>query len=190
MQPIKNKISLGPRALIVRESPRLKLQELWANYLDVFDEIHDANERQQTVIEQNTKVLEVAAKIAEQGDRAAARKLINDSFDTSSQLKWAQKSYEAACRSAYLHSVVIDFVMMHPEEPLGEKVMGWTRKGVHFIADPYETLGLERGATEDEIKQAYRELALKYHPDHNEGGTQKTDRAFARVQVAYEQLIK
>jgi DnaJ homolog subfamily B member 12 len=33
--------------------------------------------------------------------------------------------------------------------------------------DYYEILGLEKSATEDQIKQAYRKLALKFHPDRN-----------------------
>lgn len=53
--------------------------------------------------------------------------------------------------------------------------------------DYYETLGVSRTASEDEIKKAYRKLARQYHPDRNPGDKQAEAR-FKEVQDAYDVL--
>jgi molecular chaperone DnaJ len=55
------------------------------------------------------------------------------------------------------------------------------------MSDYYNLLGVSRDANSDEIKKAYRQLALKYHPDRNQGSEEAADR-FKEVTEAYEVL--
>ena len=57
------------------------------------------------------------------------------------------------------------------------------------MRDPYEVLELKPGATDDEIKAAYRRLAKKYHPDLN-GGSAEAEAKMKEVNEAYSVLIK
>ena len=54
-------------------------------------------------------------------------------------------------------------------------------------ADYYDLLRIKKGATEDEIKKAYRKLAVKYHPDKNQGDKSAEDK-FKEISEAYEVL--
>lgn len=53
--------------------------------------------------------------------------------------------------------------------------------------DYYKTLGLEKGASEDEIKKAFRKLALKYHPDRNPDNKEAEEK-FKEINEAYQVL--
>jgi molecular chaperone DnaJ len=55
------------------------------------------------------------------------------------------------------------------------------------VADHYSVLGLERGASAEEIKRAYRRLAKQHHPDKNPGDKAAEER-FKQVTQAYETL--
>lgn len=54
-------------------------------------------------------------------------------------------------------------------------------------SDYYHVLGLKKGATPEEIKKAYRKLALKYHPDKNPGNTAAEEK-FKELNEAYAVL--
>jgi molecular chaperone DnaJ len=55
--------------------------------------------------------------------------------------------------------------------------------------DYYEVLGVSRDAGEDDIKQAYRRLAKKYHPDVNRDNPKEAEEQFKEVSEAYEVLM-
>ncbi len=55
--------------------------------------------------------------------------------------------------------------------------------------DYYEILGVAKNAAEEDIKKAYRKLAMKYHPDRNQGeGAKAAEEKFKEAKEAYEML--
>merc|ERR1719229_1065718 len=58
-----------------------------------------------------------------------------------------------------------------------------------FDADNfYKVLGVEKNASEKDIKRAYRKLAMKWHPDRNPKNKKKAEENFKKISAAYEVL--
>lgn len=55
------------------------------------------------------------------------------------------------------------------------------------MADFYKVLGVERDAADDDIKSAYRRLAMQYHPDRN-GGSKESEERFKEITESYDVL--
>ena len=60
------------------------------------------------------------------------------------------------------------------------------------MRNPYEVLGVSPGATDEEIKKAYRKLSRQYHPDANVNSPHPeiAEEKFKEVQQAYTQIMK
>lgn len=60
------------------------------------------------------------------------------------------------------------------------------------MTDPYSILGVTRGASEEEIKKAYKTLSRKYHPDANINNPNRdqAEERFKEIQAAYQQIMK
>ena len=54
--------------------------------------------------------------------------------------------------------------------------------------DYYEVLGLQKGASEAEIKKAYRKMAIKYHPDRNRDNKEEAEAKMKEINEAYDVL--
>src|SRR4029453_8995913 len=73
--------------------------------------------------------------------------------------------------------------LFRSEAPTGSMAMATAKR------DYYQVLGVAKNADEDEIKKAYRKLAMKYPPDRNQGdGAKKAEESFKEAKEAYEML--
>ena len=54
--------------------------------------------------------------------------------------------------------------------------------------DYYDTLGVPKNASDEDIKKAYRKLAMKHHPDRNQGDSKVSEEKFKESKEAYEML--
>ena len=81
------------------------------------------------------------------------------------------------------------------ERHVGSGYSGGSRKtssANNYTKDPYKVLGISKDATDDEVKKAYRKMAMKYHPDRVAGMSEELQRNAAEqmkeINEAYEQI--
>lgn len=140
--------------------------------------------------------------IEEQYRLAMLRELANGKALTGADLVQAQLRTEAAVRSwlamdfdereAWFARVEADLVARDkkrsPEDPplISQQYRRLYLRPKRRIvpSDDYRTLGLHPGASADEIKRAYRQLALRHHPDRNGDPA-----AFVTLHQAYQRLM-
>ena len=70
----------------------------------------------------------------------------------------------------------------------GQRQQQQQRKKEPEGEDYYKVMGVRRDATEDEIKKAFKKLAIKYHPDKNQDDPEKAKEQFQKIANAYETL--
>lgn len=67
----------------------------------------------------------------------------------------------------------------------------WRQRQIYHLrhAHDYEVLGLPLGASKDEVKKAYRKMAIKWHPDKHPHDAEEAAKKFQEVQTAYNRLM-
>lgn len=77
--------------------------------------------------------------------------------------------------------IALDFINQHKDNSLGSWIV---------ISDhDYEVIGVDRSANKKQIKQAYKRLAMQYHPDRNTDNKDAAEKKFREIQKAYTTLI-
>jgi DnaJ-class molecular chaperone len=67
-------------------------------------------------------------------------------------------------------------------------MLGVRRRLFSSVTDPYRVLGIKPSASDKEIKEAYRKLCLKYHPDRNPDNKEEAEKRFKEISEAYRIL--
>lgn len=94
----------------------------------------------------------------------------------------------------YLGISQSDYISIY-ERHVGQSSSGYSgRSGAsgNYSKDPYKVLGITKDATDDEVKKAYRKMAMKYHPDRVAGMSEEMQRNAAdqmkEINEAYDQI--
>ena len=96
--------------------------------------------------------------------------------------------WEAAWRRALLHQERLRHQAAGGERQANSGQREHGRLHGRPAGSPYDILGVEPGATPEQIRAAYRQLAMRMHPDRNPGFVPEATQRFSEIQAAYELL--
>ena len=144
-------------------------REEWTDYINADDESawHDPlKDRQQSA---NESILDKNALKTKEKDK-----------DQREQEEW-EREFEEECE--------------REEQEWNETWEEFRRFAEEFnnkfgIGKYYKVLELDTNATLEQIKDRYRELALKWHPDRNKTGKERATKKFTKINEAYEKIIE
>jgi len=92
----------------------------------------------------------------------------------------------------YLGISQSDYISIHERHVGYGKSSYSSTRNTTYSRDPYKVLGITKKATDDEVKKAYRRMAMKYHPDRVAGMSEEMQRNAAEqmkeINEAYEQI--
>ena len=92
----------------------------------------------------------------------------------------------------YLGISQSDYISIHERHVGYGKSSYSSTRNTSYSRDPYKVLGITKEATDDEVKKAYRRMAMKYHPDRVAGMSEEMQRNAAEqmkeINEAYEQI--
>jgi DnaJ like chaperone protein len=121
---------------------------------------------------------------------------IKENMDYSSRLQLLHILFNVSLADAVIHPLEIK-VIENISSYLGVRSNDFTSIKNMFIPETdssYKILEIERSATDEEVKKAYRKMAVKYHPDKvnhlGEEIRKSADEKFARVNEAYNKIKK
>lgn len=139
---------------------------------------------------------QIARLIKEYAGNISTDAMIAFVADTSALLSVCQKLIKSnnqddketiswVCEQCFKYKVDAHGFLFEVEQIVSIFQPGQGENTVH-----YETLGLDEEATDDEVKQAYRELSRKYHPDTSSSPSAKNSDKFIKINKAYHSLIE
>lgn len=123
--------------------------------------------------------------LTKSGGRAKSLTIKTSDYNYKAFVKWAREAFAPCILSDqfFYHLFVAEKTRYPDKDTVIDK-----QEDIYLPNDQdYQRLGLRRGASQEEIKKAFRQLALALHPDKNNDNTTEK---YQQVRTSYEKLLQ